>query len=47
MGLLRALIFHPDTKFGAKMLIDAQITLKIEIQDGGRPWGISVEHKGL
>jgi len=23
--------------FGAKMLIDAQITAQIEIQDGGRP----------
>ena len=28
MGLVRRLIFHLDTKFGAKMLIDAEIMAK-------------------
>jgi len=28
MDLLRGLIFHLDTKFGAKMLIDAEIMAK-------------------
>jgi len=29
MGFFRLLIFHLDTKFGAKMLIDAEIMAKI------------------
>ena len=37
VGLLRPLIFYMGTKFGAKMLIDAEIMAKKEIQDGGRP----------
>ena len=31
------LIFRLSTKFGAKILIDAEIMAKKEIQDGGRP----------
>ena len=37
MGPLGLPIFHLGTKFGAKMLIDAEIKAKIEIKDGGRP----------
>ena len=29
-------LFHHCTKFGAKMLLDAELRAKIEIQDGGR-----------
>ena len=31
------MLFHHCTKFGAKMLLDAELWAKIEIQDGGRP----------
>jgi len=36
MGVLRLLIFHYCTKFGAKMLMDAQIMVQNGIQNGGR-----------
>ena len=37
IGRCRVLIFRHSTKFGAKILIDAEIMAKKEIQDGGRP----------